>query len=114
MEIDIKHACSFTGHRPERLEMSEDKVIAWLEEQIRKAVADGYTDFITGMQRGVDIWAGEIVVKLYNHGKFHRMIKNGQKISQLVILPCLYEDVEIVDEIDGGPRGDNGFGSTGV
>ena len=21
MEIDIKHACSFTGHRPERLEM---------------------------------------------------------------------------------------------
>ena len=64
MEIDIKHACSFTGHRPERLEMGEDKVIAWLEEQIRKAVDDSYTDFITGMQRGVDIWAGEIVVKL--------------------------------------------------
>ena len=64
MEIDIKHACSFTGHRPERLEMRESKVISWLEEQIRKAVADGYTDFITGMQRGVDIWAGEIVLKL--------------------------------------------------
>ena len=68
MEIDIKHACSFTGHRPERLEMSEDKVIAWLEEQIRKAVSDGYTDFITGMQRGVDIWAGEIVLKLRKEG----------------------------------------------
>ena len=68
MEIDIKHACSFTGHRPERLEMGEDKVIAWLEEQIRKAVDDGYTDFITGMQRGVDIWAGEIVVKLRKEG----------------------------------------------
>ena len=64
MEIDIKHACSFTGHRPERLEMSKEKVIAWLEEQIRKAVDDGYTDFITGMQRGVDIWAAEIVIKL--------------------------------------------------
>lgn len=59
-------------------------------------------------------YTGEIVVKLYNHGKFHRMIKKGQKISQLVILPCLYEDAEIVDEIDGGPRGENGFGSTGV
>ena len=59
-------------------------------------------------------YTGEIVVKLYNHGKFHRMIKEGQKISQLVILPCLYEDVEIVDEITGGPRGDAGFGSTGV
>ena len=68
MEIDIKHACSFTGHRPERLEMDEDKVITWLEEQIRKAVDDGYTDFITGMQRGVDIWAGEIVVKLKKEG----------------------------------------------
>ena len=69
MEIDIKHACSFTGHRPERLEMSEDKVIAWLEEQIRKAVEDGYTDFISGMQRGVDIWAAEIVIKLKKEGK---------------------------------------------
>ena len=55
MEIDIKHSCSFTGHRPERLEMGEDKVIAWLEEQIRKAVDDGYTDFITGMQRIKDL-----------------------------------------------------------
>lgn len=69
MEIDIKHACSFTGHRPERLEMSEGKVIAWLEEQIRKAVEDGYTDFITGMQKGVDIWAAEIIVKLKNEGQ---------------------------------------------
>ena len=37
-EIDIKHACSFTGHRPEKLEMAEDEVVAWLEKQIRKAV----------------------------------------------------------------------------
>lgn len=63
MEIDIKHACSFTGHRPERLEMSEDKVIAWLEEQIRKAVSDGYTDFITGMQNG---WEQEWVKRYRN------------------------------------------------
>jgi len=41
MEIDIKHACSFTEHKPERLEMDEDKVITWLEEQIRNAVDDG-------------------------------------------------------------------------
>ena len=69
MEIDIKHACSFTGHRPERLEMSENTVITWLEEQIRKAVEDGYTDFISGMQRGVDIWAAEIVLKIKKEGK---------------------------------------------
>ena len=59
-------------------------------------------------------YTGEIVVKLYNHGTGHKIIQKGDKISQLVILPCLYESVEIVDEITGGPRGENGFGSTGV
>lgn len=62
--IDIKHACAFTGHRPERLEAPEDEVKKWLEVKIRKAVEDGYTDFITGMQRGVDLWAAEILMKL--------------------------------------------------
>lgn len=68
-KIDIEHAVSFTGHRPERLDMPEDKVISWLDDQIRKAVDDGYTDFITGMQRGVDIWAAELVMKLREERK---------------------------------------------
>ncbi len=73
VEIDIKHACSFTGHRPERLEISESIVISWLEEQIRKAIADGYTEFISGMQRGVDIWAAEIVMKIKGEGASVRL-----------------------------------------
>ena len=63
MEIDIRHACSFTGHRPERLERPEEEVIAWLEEQVHEAIGKGFTTFITGMQRGVDIWAAEAVLK---------------------------------------------------
>lgn len=59
-------------------------------------------------------YTGEILVKLYKHSDDVLKIERGAKISQLVILPCIYEDVEIVDEITGGPRGDNGFGSTGV
>ena len=55
----------------------------------------------------------EIIVKLYNHGGHDYTIRKGDKISQLVILPVLYDPVEIVDEIDGGERGDAGFGSTG-
>lgn len=58
-------------------------------------------------------YSGEITVKLYNHGGRDYTIRKGDKISQLVILPVLYETVEIVDEIDGGERGDAGFGSTG-
>ncbi len=68
MEFDKSMACCFTGHRPERLEMSEKKVINWLDEQIHKAVEDKYTYFISGMQRGVDIWAAEIVLKMKKEG----------------------------------------------
>ena len=39
--IDIKHACTFTGHRPEKLDAPEEQVKEWLEEQIRQAVMDG-------------------------------------------------------------------------
>ena len=72
--IDIKHACTFTGHRPEKLDAPEAQVKEWLEEQIRQAVADGYTDFITGMQRGVDLWAAEILLKLKQEGSPVRLI----------------------------------------
>lgn len=58
-------------------------------------------------------YTGEIKVKLYNHGTYPVEFNSGNKISQLIILPCRYESVEIVDKIEGGERGDNGFGSTG-
>ena len=62
------HRCCFTGHRPEKLIWAEEKVIAWLESEIRKAVNDGFVTFISGMARGVDIWAAEIVLRLRNEG----------------------------------------------
>lgn len=58
-------------------------------------------------------YTGEILVKLNNHGGTPVIIGRGQKISQLVVIPVRYENVEIVDEIQGGDRGDSGFGSTG-
>lgn len=58
-------------------------------------------------------YTGEIIVKLYNHDDQDVFIERGQKITQLVVIPVLYEPVEIADEISGGERGDNGFGSTG-
>ena len=57
------HRCCFTGHRPEKLNASEADVKKWLEEQIDKAIADGYVTFITGCAMGVDIWAGQIVLE---------------------------------------------------
>lgn len=59
-------------------------------------------------------YTGSIVVKLYNHGECTRFIRPGDKISQLVIVHVRHDPVEIVDEIEGGERGDSGFGSTGM
>ena len=58
-------------------------------------------------------YTGEIVVKVYNNSNDLYTFYRGDKITQLVVLPCLYESIEIVDEIEGKERGNNGFGSTG-
>jgi len=81
--IDRKHACAFTGHRPERLDAPEEEVKKWLEEQILQAIQDGYTYFITGMQRGVDLWAAEILLKLKNEGR-----------EIQIIAACAFEGME--------------------
>lgn len=58
-------------------------------------------------------YTGSIHVKLYNHGKNPILIESGDKISQLVILPIITPEIELVDELKQTERGDNGFGSTG-
>ena len=62
-------------------------------------------------------YTGSIVVKLHSHSTpsygSGRIFRPGDKISQLVILPCALCTPVLVDEISGGERGDNGFGSTG-
>lgn len=58
-------------------------------------------------------YTGSIVVKLYNHGNQAVEIRQGDKISQIVILPVALPGVEIVERIGGGERANEGFGSTG-
>ena len=58
-------------------------------------------------------YTGSIRVKLYNHSADWYMVNNGDKISQLVIMPILTPDLELVDELDETERGNGGFGSTG-
>ncbi len=58
-------------------------------------------------------YTGSICVKLYNHGKNPYIVKPGDKISQLVIMPILTPELELVEHLEDTERGDNGFGSTG-
>ncbi|MBR5535768.1 MAG: DUF1273 family protein [Clostridia bacterium] len=64
--LDIKKSCCFTGHRPEKLSMSEKEVKALLCHGIQRAIDRGYRIFITGMAKGVDTWAGEMVMEFKN------------------------------------------------
>ncbi len=59
-----KHRCCFTGHRPSKLTIPEKRLAALLEEKIRRAIDSGHTTFITGMAKGADLVAAEIVLRL--------------------------------------------------
>ena len=57
---------------------------------------------------------GEIIAKLYNHGFSDYEVKKGDKITQLVVLPVLYPEVDLVDDFEvETERGSDGYGSTG-
>lgn len=58
-------------------------------------------------------YTGEIFANLVNLSPTPYRIKAKDKITQLVVTPIRCESVEIVPEIEGGPRGDKGLGSTG-
>lgn len=58
-------------------------------------------------------YTGSITVKLYNFSHSARKIEAGQKISQLIIVPCIFPEPVEVEEMGETERGDNGFGSTG-
>lgn len=58
-------------------------------------------------------YSGSIVVKLFNHSGHDYKVNKGDKISQLVIIPILSPNLELVDSLEEHGRGNNGFGSSG-
>ena len=64
-----QHRCCFTGHRPNKLDYSENEIKPLLETAIDNAISDGYVTFIAGMAEGVDIWAAEIVLEKKKENK---------------------------------------------
>lgn len=59
-------------------------------------------------------YRGSIAVKLYNLGDKPYMVRKGEKIAQLVIIPCLTPEIELASELSDTDRGSDGFGSTGT
>lgn len=58
-------------------------------------------------------YTGSIGVTAWNMSDEDYVVRDGDKIAQLVVYPISLPEFEIVDELEETERGNNGFGSTG-
>jgi len=60
-------------------------------------------------------YQGELKVSAWNRSNEIMQIKRMERIAQLVIVPVVVPEFKIVESFsNGSPRGDRGFGSTGI
>ena len=96
-----------------------------IDTGVHVEIPEGYTIFLKS-KSGLNVkhnligegvvdsgFTGSIRVKLYNLGDIDYQILRGDKIIQMVILPCGYCEFTQVDKFPETERGDGGFGSTG-
>lgn len=108
----------------------EDKLIqpyksASFNTGVHVAIPEGYVGLVkskSGLMFKHDIvtdgtidsdFTGAIQVKLFNNCGARYVVEAGDKIAQLVLLPIITPEPEVVDSLEETERGDNGFGSTG-
>ncbi|SCI65676.1 Uncharacterized protein conserved in bacteria [uncultured Clostridium sp.] len=88
--MDREKCCCFTGHRPEKLPWGRNgqspafhRAMAAVEAAIIAQIEDGCTWFYTGMARGMDLWAAQIVLKYRDLGAGEQL---GVRLC--AVLPC--------------------------
>lgn len=59
-------------------------------------------------------YRGEVRVVLANLGTKPVLINRGDRIAQMIVAPVSRAEFEVVEELPPSPRGEGGFGSTGV
>ena len=88
----------------------------YTEAQIRPRSGLAYKNGITVLNSPGTIdegYRGELGVILINHSRHSFRVTSGMKIAQMVIMPVLRPEVQVVVELSETLRGDGGFGSTG-
>ncbi len=58
-------------------------------------------------------YRGELKIILFNHSNKNFIIKNNDRIAQMVLTPIVKMELEEINELPNSNRGDGGFGSTG-
>lgn len=59
-------------------------------------------------------YQGELMVSCWNRGSTAFTVEVGERIAQLILVPVVQADFEVVTEFDASLRGEGGFGSTGI
>ena len=58
-------------------------------------------------------YQGQLFVSCWNRGQSSFVVEPGERIAQLVLVPVVQADFEVVDEFTESHRGEGGFGSSG-
>lgn len=58
-------------------------------------------------------YQGELLISCWNRGKDHFTVNPGERIAQLILVPVVRPEFEMVTEFDASERGVGGFGHTG-
>ncbi len=59
-------------------------------------------------------YQGQLFVSCWNRGHTPYIIEPGERIAQLVIVPVVQAEFNIVEDFETSDRADKGFGSTGA
>ena len=59
-------------------------------------------------------YQGQVLVSVWNRGQSAFTIQPGERIAQLVVVPVLQVEFEVVNEFVATDRGAGGFGSSGT
>ena len=58
-------------------------------------------------------YQGQVFVSLWNRGQEHFVVEPGDRIAQMVFVPIVPIEFEVVSEFKETPRGAGGFGHSG-
>ena len=101
---------------------------AFIPTGIAAAIPEGYVGIMAvrssmGIRHGITMtngigvidsdYRGPMSVGLHNYRSEDYVVEPGDRIAQLVIVPVLRPEVEMVDSLPETARGAGGFGSTG-
>ncbi len=95
-----------------------------IDTLVAAEIPDGYVGLITSksglMAKGITSrgtvdasYRGHIRAVLFNHSDTDYQFHRGDKVTQMVLLPIITPELEVVTELSETDRGEAGFGSTG-